>query len=319
MTMNGNDLIQQLLQQLQQTYRPIMLPTQLQQTQSPVMLPTQLQQLQLQQQQLQLQQQQQQRQLQMEMLQQQAAADASAAAGAAARAGGGATDSRRGETASLSYCYNLKEEKADKANHWEVRVARTLDPAMVSAVEGSTRSKSTFYCVTSSDLTSKWFGDAKKVVDTSFAVAKTKKSSIIFIDEVDSILSDKNVIVIGATNRPFDVDDAALRRFSKQVYVPLPDVETKLQILRCPCESGEYVKFKVSKKEIEELVQFTDGMSPSDLFNVVREASYMPLHCHTIDELETIDVESLRTITASDLTTCLVKFRPSCDMDRVVA
>ena len=117
----------------------------------------------------------------------------------------------------------------------------------------------TFFSISASSLTSKWIGEGERLVRTLFGVAVYRQPSIIFIDEVDSLLcnrtSDENeasrrmkteflvqldgtntntvaqVIIIGATNRPDELDDAARRRFIKRIYVPLPDREARRQMM----------------------------------------------------------------------------------------
>jgi fidgetin-like protein 1 len=112
-------------------------------------------------------------------------------------------------------------------------------------------SGATFFSISSSSLTSKWIGEGEKLVRTLFAVAAYREPSVVFIDEIDSLLTqrkaDENeasrrikteflvqldgtngshgerVLVIGATNRPHELDDAARRRFVKRLYIPLPE------------------------------------------------------------------------------------------------
>ncbi|XP_075591114.1 fidgetin-like protein 1 [Dermatophagoides farinae] len=115
----------------------------------------------------------------------------------------------------------------------------------------ATESAAAFFNVTPANLTSKFYGETESLVKTLFCAARVLAPSIIFFDEVDSILSKrtdkeeesttrmknqllqfmdgftndekKTVIVIGATNRPNCLDEAALRRLSKRIYIPLPD------------------------------------------------------------------------------------------------
>ena len=115
-------------------------------------------------------------------------------------------------------------------------------------------SGATFFSISASSLMSKWIGESEKLVRTMFAVAGHKEPSVVFIDEVDSLLSQRSsdeneasrrlkteflvqlegvgsgdasnrerVLVVGATNRPQELDEAARRRFVKRFYVPLPD------------------------------------------------------------------------------------------------
>ena len=102
-------------------------------------------------------------------------------------------------------------------------------------------------------------GESEKLMKTLFALAAIQAPSIIFIDEIDSILtkrsseehdasrrlktefliqldgvgsSNTRILVIGATNRPFDLDEAALRRLSKRIYIGLPDKKSRLQMIK---------------------------------------------------------------------------------------
>ena len=118
---------------------------------------------------------------------------------------------------------------------------------LAEAVAGST--DATFFSISASSINSKWFGESEKLVRTLFSIARQQKSAVIFIDEIDSLLSargngDDNtsrrvktefmvqlsginkhsggigqLLVIAATNRPWDLDNAVLRRFAKRIYV----------------------------------------------------------------------------------------------------
>lgn len=126
----------------------------------------------------------------------------------------------------------------------------------------ATMGKTTFFNVSSSSLASKWRGESEKLVRILFEMARFYAPSTVFIDEVDSIASKrgsgdhesskklkteffiqmdgvsseaaaepneenkgealKNVMVLAATNRPWDLDEAMIRRLEKRIYVPLP-------------------------------------------------------------------------------------------------
>ena len=115
-----------------------------------------------------------------------------------------------------------------------------------------------FFSLSASSLTSKWMGEGEKLVRALFMVARELQPSVIFIDEIDSVLSKRSdheheasrrlktefmvqldgaatsddaredrILVMGATNLPHNLDDAVLRRLSKRVYVPLPDAAAR--------------------------------------------------------------------------------------------
>ncbi|HID18473.1 TPA: AAA family ATPase, partial [Candidatus Bathyarchaeota archaeon] len=120
-----------------------------------------------------------------------------------------------------------------------------------------------FYCVDASSIMSKWLGESEKNVAKLFEEARSKaqgKPSIVFIDEIDSLMAirveevggeararnqflkemdgilDKNkktyVYVFGATNKPWALDEPFIRRFQKRIYVPLPDAEARRQLIK---------------------------------------------------------------------------------------
>ncbi|KAL8341328.1 hypothetical protein RB598_003323 [Gaeumannomyces tritici] len=213
----------------------------------------------------------------------------------------------------------------------------------------ATESQSTFVAITASTLNSKYLGESEKHVRALFTVARLLAPSIIFIDEVDSVLSqrsssseheasrrlktefliqwsnlekstigktngqsDNRVLVLAATNRPWDLDDAATRRFARRQYIPLPEAETRGVQLRTLLESE--LKHCLSYTDIEELVGLTDGYSGSDLTHLARQASYGPLRSHGEAVLH-MTPDEIRPIDMSDFVACLKTVRPSVNQD----
>lgn len=129
----------------------------------------------------------------------------------------------------------------------------------------ASESSANFFAPTIGDIASKWVGESQIIFKMLFEIAREKiketgQPSIIFIDEVDSILAsrgkenasesaeqiktefltqmdgigvdNRKLLVLGATNYPWVIDDAARRRFPKTILIPLPDTEAKLQQLQ---------------------------------------------------------------------------------------
>jgi len=168
-------------------------------------------------------------------------------------------------------------------------------------------SGATFFSISSSSLTSKWIGEGEKLVKTLFTVAMYREPAVVFIDEIDSLLtqrkSDENeasrrikteflvqldgtgsstntgsnpgmVLVIGATNRPHELDDAARRRFVKRIYIPLPERLDREILLRTLLKKNSHC---LSDKEISKLSIGTDGYSGADLKALCTDAALGPI------------------------------------------
>ncbi|KAJ3701796.1 hypothetical protein LUZ61_005501 [Rhynchospora tenuis] len=158
-----------------------------------------------------------------------------------------------------------------------------------------------FINVSMSTITSKWFGEDEKNVRALFSLAAKVSPTIIFVDEVDSMLgqrarageheamrkiknefmthwdgllskSGERILVLAATNRPFDLDEAIIRRFERRIMVGLPTAESRELILRTLLS-----KDKVEKLDFKELAAMTEGYSGSDLKNLCVTAAYRPV------------------------------------------
>nr|AXY97627.1 P-loop containing nucleoside triphosphate hydrolases superfamily protein [Populus tomentosa] len=158
-----------------------------------------------------------------------------------------------------------------------------------------------FINVSMSTITSKWFGEDEKNVRALFTLAAKVSPTIIFVDEVDSMLGQRSrageheamrkiknefmthwdgllthqgqrILVLAATNRPFDLDEAMIRRFERRIMVGLPSSEHRESILKTLLgkEKEEGIDFK-------KLATMTVGYSGSDLKNLCTTAAYRPV------------------------------------------
>ena len=154
----------------------------------------------------------------------------------------------------------------------------------------------TFFSITASSLTSKYVGESEKLVRALFACARELQPAIIFIDEIDSLLTsrsdkdqdstrrlktefltafdgvsaaaDERILVLGATNLPNELDDAAVRRLPKRIYVPLPDAPTRGHIVRSLLRKTRH---SLSAAQVDAVARATDGYSGSDLAQLAKE------------------------------------------------
>jgi len=166
----------------------------------------------------------------------------------------------------------------------------------------ATEANASFVNVSMSTITSKWFGEDEKNVRALFSLAAKVSPTIIFIDEVDSMLgqrsrvgeheamrkiknefmahwdgllskSTERVLVLAATNRPFDLDEAIIRRFQRRIMVGLPNAESRERILRTLL-----AKEKLEEGfDFKELATMTDGYTGSDLKNLCTAAAFRPV------------------------------------------
>ncbi|XP_028398656.1 spastin-like [Dendronephthya gigantea] len=200
----------------------------------------------------------------------------------------------------------------------------------------SHQSKATFFNVSAATLTSKWVGEGEKLVRALFAVARELQPSIIFIDEIDSLLCERKegeqessrriktefllafdgltsgenerILVMGATNRPQELDDAALRRLVKRVYLPLPDSKTRKTLLAKLLTRHHS---PLSDSELEKLATLTENYSGSDLTALARDAALGPIREMNHDELQTISANKVRNIKLSDFVDSMKNVRAS--------
>lgn len=166
-------------------------------------------------------------------------------------------------------------------------------------------------------------------------VAISRKPSVIFMDEIDSIMStrttneneasrrlkseflvqfdgvtsnsDDLVIVIGATNKPQELDDAVLRRLVKRIYIPLPDANVRRQLLKHRLKGKA---FSLPGGDLDRLVRDTEGYSGSDLQALCEEAAMMPIRELGANILR-VDADQVRGLRYGDFQKAMTVIRPS--------
>lgn len=204
-------------------------------------------------------------------------------------------------------------------------------------------SHSTFFSISASSLTSKFLGESEKLVRALFLMARALAPSIIFVDEIDSLLSARSdsgehetsrrikteflvqwsalqhaaagkdhedvsrVLVLAATNLPWVIDEAARRRFVRRQYIPLPEPETRLHHIE---KLLSRQKNGLSSKDRTKLVKLTDGFSGSDLTALAKDAAMGPLRSLG-EALLTTPTDQIRPIMLDDFKASLKSIRPS--------
>eukprot|EP01062_Namystynia_karyoxenos_P012222 TRINITY_DN1438_c0_g1_i3.p1 TRINITY_DN1438_c0_g1~~TRINITY_DN1438_c0_g1_i3.p1 ORF type:complete len:541 (+),score=143.73 TRINITY_DN1438_c0_g1_i3:90-1625(+) len=163
----------------------------------------------------------------------------------------------------------------------------------------ATEAACTFFSVSTADLMSKWHGESERTVRTLFRIARERKPSVVFVDEIDTICSSRDagsadankilteflcqvdglkgdnagVLVLGATNLPGKLDIGMRRRFQCRIEVPLPDVHARADIIKIHIGNTPHA---LTESDIKEIAQATEGYSGSDIRSLVQAALYQP-------------------------------------------
>jgi vacuolar protein-sorting-associated protein 4 len=165
----------------------------------------------------------------------------------------------------------------------------------------ATESDSCFLSLSSSDLVSKWQGESERLVKAAFQLARDRKPSIVFIDEIDSLCTSRSegeseasrrikteflvqmdgvgsdqagVLILGATNVPWEIDNAMRRRFEKRVYIALPEAPARSHMFKVHLGQTDN---SLTVDDFINLGVMADGYSGSDISVVVREALMEPI------------------------------------------
>ncbi|XP_073310892.1 uncharacterized protein [Primulina huaijiensis] len=182
-----------------------------------------------------------------------------------------------------------------------------------------------FINVRISSLMSKWFGDAQKLVTAVFTLAYKLQPAIIFIDEVDSFLgqrktidhealtnmktefmalwdgftTDRNaqVMVLAATNRPSELDEAILRRLPQAFQIGIPDRRERAAILKVILKN-EKIEDDI---DYDRVANLCDGYTGSDLLELCKKAAYFPIRELLDDEMSGKTSSEPRPLSVVDL------------------
>ncbi|KAK3022780.1 hypothetical protein RJ639_045803 [Escallonia herrerae] len=206
----------------------------------------------------------------------------------------------------------------------------------------ATECNTTFFNISASSVVSKWRGDSEKLVKVLFELARHHAPSTIFLDEIDAIISqrgearseheasrrlktelliqmdgltrtDELVFVLAATNLPWELDAAMLRRLEKRILVPLPEPEARRAMFEelLPSPPDE------AKLPYSLLVERTEGYSGSDIRLVCKETAMQPLRrlMAILEENEEVvpddELPKVGPIRQEDIEVALKNTRPS--------
>ncbi len=200
-----------------------------------------------------------------------------------------------------------------------------------------------FYSIDAASIMSKWLGEAEQNVAKLFGSARKSatdgKPAIVFVDELDSLMGNhsnevggeirvKNqflkemdgivdkgkalhVYVIGATNKPWDLDWAFIRRFQKRILVPLADHKTRLNMLKLYSSNLQID----SNVDLQELARLAEGFSGSDIRDVCQSAQ-LSLIGEFFESGQAMNKEAKpRALTMADFRQIFEERKPSVSLD----
>ncbi|XP_004616173.2 katanin p60 ATPase-containing subunit A-like 2 isoform X1 [Sorex araneus] len=213
----------------------------------------------------------------------------------------------------------------------------------------ATECKTTFFNISASTIVSKWRGDSEKLVRVLFELARYHAPSTIFLDELESVMSQRGtapggehegslrmktellvqmdglarsedlVFVLAASNLPWELDCAMLRRLEKRILVDLPSPEARRAMIQHwlpPISNSSALELR-TELDYDLLARETEGYSGSDIKLVCREAAMRPVR-KIFDTLENQQSESshllgirLDTVTTADFLDVLAHSKPS--------
>ena len=193
------------------------------------------------------------------------------------------------------------------------------------AKAAATETKGRFFSVSAANIVSKFMGESERLIKALFELARKNKPAVIFIDEIDSVLSarsegeneatrrlktefliqmqgvgkdDKGILVLGATNIPWGLDPAVRRRFQKKIYISLPEAKARKVMFKL--NLGDTYN-DLTDEQYETLGNLTEGYSGSDIYNLTQDAIYGPLRkCQRATHFKQLDPHHIVPCSPSD-------------------
>nr|XP_029512148.1 spastin-like [Oncorhynchus nerka] len=131
-----------------------------------------------------------------------------------------------------------------------------------------------------------------------------------FLIQFDGVQSEgaERVLVMGATNRPQELDEAVLRRFAKRVHVALPTEETRFKLLKNLLGKHGH---PLNQKELAHLAKMTGGYSGSDLTSLAKDAALGPIRELGPEQVKNMAASDMRNIRCKDFEDSLKRIKPS--------
>lgn len=196
-----------------------------------------------------------------------------------------------------------------------------------------------FLLASAASIKSRWIGESEQRVRALFTVARVIQPSIIFVDEVDALLENREssnkyersmkteffvqmdgmttdindrVLFIGATNNPDALDDASLRRMPHRVYLPLPTKKNRRELLKYYINSSMFtgITLKLTENDLDIIANQTKDFSNGDLEQLFKEAVFGPLDRISHLNIREIKLTDIPPVDMSDFSVALTRIKP---------
>eukprot|EP01039_Chlorochromonas_danica_P006785 gene6785-7496_t len=202
-----------------------------------------------------------------------------------------------------------------------------------------------FFSVSAAAVVSKFLGEGEKLMRAVFETARSRQPAVIFFDEIDALMSTRKeneheasrrlktefmtqldgattssndrVLIMAATNLPWELDEAVLRRLAKRIYIPLPDGPARHALINHTLEKQGPKGTRLSKEQLTRIVEQTEGYSGSDLAALCQEAALGPIREIDPSRLRSVRPEDVRPIEEKDFLTALQAIRSSVSRDHL--
>lgn len=119
-------------------------------------------------------------------------------------------------------------------------------------------------------------------------------------------------MIVGATNRPQELDEAARRRFVKRLYIPLPEKSARREILYSLLST---VNHTITESQFDEIANRTDGFSGADMKVLCQEAVMGPVRAISFSDMQNMSVDNVRPVAFGDFLDALKCVRASVSQD----
>jgi SpoVK/Ycf46/Vps4 family AAA+-type ATPase len=136
-----------------------------------------------------------------------------------------------------------------------------------------------------------------------------------FLTQIDGVstTSQDRILIIGATNRPEELDEAVLRRMTKKLYIPLPNDKARVLMVERALKAYNN---DITEENMQKIVELSTGFSGADMSNLMHEVSMGPIREISHRILET-DVNSIRDISFKDFLDAFECVKPSVSQDGI--